>query len=88
MKIYDLLGSELAVGDLVSVKSDHLVGIVIKAEDGTIAKGLSVSGQPRGEVNPPHLIIKVDFTTVVPAIGGAANVLKVVKPEAKKELVQ
>jgi hypothetical protein len=87
MKVVDLLGNTIEVGNVVAVKSEHLVGVVIKAEDGIIAKGLSVSGQPRGEVMPQHIVVKIELTTVVPAIGGVVNVLKIAAPDDKKSLI-
>jgi hypothetical protein len=89
MKIVDLLGSELKPGDLVAVKSDHICAVVVRVEDGAIAKGLSISGKPAGAETPPHIITKVQFTTIIPAIGGTANVLKLEKPpQEEKNLVQ
>jgi hypothetical protein len=87
MKITDLLGNVLEAGNLVSVKQEHIVGVVTRVEDGTIAKGLSVSGQPKGAETPAHILLKVEFTTIVPAIGGVVNVLKLAAPKEEKPLV-
>jgi hypothetical protein len=88
MSVKDLLGNSLSVGDLVSIKQDMLVGVVVRVEEGTIAKGVTIGKQPSGEVLPQHLIVKLELTTVIPAIGGAANVLKLASPEdGKKELI-
>ncbi len=89
MSLKDLLGNTLAVGDLISIKQEHIVGIVVKIENGTIAKGISVGAQPRGEMLPEHLIVKIEFTTMIPAVGGGpANVLKIVAPQTEKGLIQ
>jgi hypothetical protein len=87
MKIVDLLGNILEIGSVVNIKSDFVVGVITRIEDGSIVKGLSVSGSPKGVENPACILVKVELQTIVPAIGGVVNVLKLAAPDEKKSLV-
>jgi hypothetical protein len=87
MKLTDLVGNELEVGDLVCVRLDHVVGQILKLETGKIAKGLSIAGpDPVGEEQPPHIIVQIQLTSalVANAQGQLPGVLKIVKPDASK----
>ena len=83
MALKDLLGNDLNPGDVVALKMDHICGQIVKIEDGTIARGLSTSGQPKGELAPPHLIVKIEMTSLVVGMNGQCNVLKIQKPVDK-----
>jgi hypothetical protein len=82
MKIVDLIGNELLLGDLVAIKQDHVVGQVVKVESGEIARGLVLDGQPKGEVQPPHVVVQIQLTSVagVAPTGQCPTLLKVQKP--------
>ncbi len=85
MKLTDLVGNDLEIGNLVSVKIDHVVGQISKLETGSIAKGLSIAGpDPVGQEQPPHIVVQIALTSaiVADATGRLAGVLKIAKPNA------
>jgi hypothetical protein len=87
MKLVDLVGNELAINDLVSVKVDHVVGQIVKLETGNIAKGVSIAGpDPVGQEQPPHIVVQIALTSaiVADANGRLSGVLKIVKPDGQK----
>ncbi len=92
MKVIDALGSELVVGDTVSVRMDFIVGTVVKVETGDIVKGLILDGKPAGQQLPPHVVIQIGMNVptaiVAPPgspVGQVPGVLKVVKPVQKTD---
>jgi len=90
MKIVDLVGNPLEVGDLVVLKVEQIVGQIIKIETGEIARGVSLSGpQPQGELPPPMVIVGVQMTsTAIPLPNGQClGLVKVVKPEKEKSVL-
>lgn len=91
MKVLDFLGNELSAGDAVAVDMAHVVGVIQKIEDGQIARGLVLDGQPKGEILPPHLVIHIQATQAMliqappnSPVGQVMSVVKVQKPEEKK----
>jgi hypothetical protein len=82
MILKDFLGSELNKGDLVVIQSGFIVGQIVEANSGEIARGVPLSGQPQGEVRPPMLAITVQMSSVVVAgpDGKFINLVKVEKP--------
>jgi len=87
MKLTDLVGNELEVGNLVSIRLDHVVGQILKLETGSIAKGLIITGpDPVGQEQPPHIVVTIQLTSaiVADAAGRLSGVLKIVKPDASK----
>jgi hypothetical protein len=91
MKILDFIGNELTTGDAISLKPDHIIGVIQKIDDGSIARGITLDGKPSGEVLPPHIVIQIQATQVMlvqapqgSPVGQVPGVLKIAKPEEKK----
>lgn len=92
MKVLDFLGNELEVGSVVTVKLDHVIGVVQKVDTGEIAQGiLTGDGKPAGQVLPPHVIIQIQATQAMliqappgSPVGQVPSVVKIAKPEAGK----
>jgi uncharacterized Zn ribbon protein len=87
MKIIDAIGNELSSGDAVSVKLDHVIGVIQKIDSGAIARGLILDGQPKGEALPPHIVIRIEATQAMlvqapqgSPVGQVPEVVKVAKP--------
>ncbi len=90
MKVLDFLGNELLTGDAVSIKLDHVIGVIQKIDSGEIARGLVLDGQPKGEVLPPHIVIQIQATQAMliqappgSPVGQVPSVVKIQKPEEK-----
>ena len=47
MRVVDFIGNTLEAGDAVTVKQDHVIGVIQKIEDGQIAQGIIT-----GEASP------------------------------------
>jgi hypothetical protein len=88
MKVTDLLGSEIGVGDLVSIKQDHLVGVVAAVETGDIVRGLSLVGpKPEAHQIQPHIVVRIEMTGVQAIMpNGSVPVLKIAKPSTENNL--
>jgi uncharacterized Zn ribbon protein len=91
MKVLDFIGNELIAGDAVSIKLDHVVGVIQKIDDGAIARGITLDGKPSGEVLPPHIVIQIQATQAMliqappnSPVGRVQAVIKIAKPEEKK----
>jgi hypothetical protein len=92
LKALDFLGNELSAGDAVVVSLDHVIGVISKIEDGSIAQGLITGdGKPAGQVLPPHIVIQIQATQAMliqappnSPVGQVPGVVKVQKPEEKK----
>ncbi len=90
MKIVDLVNNSLELGDLVVLKTELVVGQIVKIESGEIARGVSISGQPQGELSPPMVIVGIQMTsTAIPLPNGQCmGLVKVVKPEKEKPVIE
>ena len=91
MKVLDFIGNELVAGDAVTVKQDHVIGVIQKIEDGNIARGIITGDKPAGEVLPPHIVIRIEATQAIliqapqgSPVGQVPGIVKVAKPEAGK----
>ena len=92
MKVIDFLGNPLEVNDAVSIKLDHVIGVIQKIDSGEIARGLILDGgKPSGEVLPPHIVIQIQATQAMliqappnSPVGQVPSVVKIAKPEEKK----
>ena len=91
MKVLAFIGNELVAGDAVTVKQDHVIGVIQKIEDGSIARGIITGDKPAGEVLPPHIVIRIEATQAIliqapqgSPVGQVPGVVKVAKPEAGK----
>jgi hypothetical protein len=84
MQILDMIGNPLADGDYVTIKTGHVVGQILKVNDGsvTLASSLPQNGQVSGEIRP-HVIIKIQMDSVTMPLpsGQCPDLLKVCKPE-------
>lgn len=78
----DALGNELQRGDVVSLRLDHIIGVITELDSGQIARGVSLVGpQPQGQLRPATIVIRVETTTAfVSADGSFGNLVKVHKP--------
>ena len=88
MKLTDLVGNEIEIGNIVSIKLDTLVGQVVKVETGAIAQGISLDGpKPTGQETPPHIVVQIGLTTAIAANpnGVLGGVLKIARPPDVKQ---
>jgi hypothetical protein len=90
VKVLDFIGNELGVGDAVSVRPEHIVGVIQKIDSGEIARGITLDGKPAGEVAPPHIVIQIQATQAIliqapqgAPVGQVPGIVKIAKPEAK-----
>jgi hypothetical protein len=90
MKVLDNIGGELAELDAVAIDVPLVIGTIVKIDSGEIARGLVLDGQPKGQILPPHIVVKVELTVPLliqapqgSPVGQVPGVVKVVKPEAK-----
>ena len=91
MKVLDFIGNELSAGDAVTIKLDHVIGVIAKIEDGSIARGIITNDKPAGQVLPPHVVIRIEATQAMliqappnSPVGQVPGLVKVAKPEEKK----
>lgn len=89
MTIRDLVGNPLEVGDLVVLKTELVVGQIVKIESGEIARGVSISGQPQGELPPPMVVVSVQMSTAAVPLpnGQCMGLVKATKPEKEKSVL-
>lgn len=89
MKVLDFIGNELSAGDAVTIKLDHVIGVIQKIDSGEIAQGIITGdGKPAGQVLPPHVVIRIEATQAMliqappnSPVGQVPGLVKVEKPE-------
>jgi hypothetical protein len=91
MRVIDFLGNTIETGDAVAVDLAHVIGVVSKIEDGSIARGIITGDKPAGEVLPPHVVIEIRATQAMliqapqgSPVGQVAGIVKIAKPEQAK----
>lgn len=85
MKVLDLVGNEIATGDLLVIRPDHVVAQVISVESSDIVRGVSLSGpKPEGQQIQPHIVLRVEMSSVQAILpnGMVPGVIKVQRPES------
>ncbi len=86
MKVLDLVGNEIAAGDLLVIRLDHVVAQVMSVETGDIVRGLTLVGpQPQAQQIQPHIVLRVEMSSVQAILpnGLVPGVIKVQKPSTE-----